>query len=75
MVTACHTAGVKVYADAVINHMTGQGAASYGGASFTKYDYPGIYSPSDFHHYPNDCPAVRRTRSTTGPQHHRSHQV
>src|SRR3954471_12206806 len=25
MVNACHAAGVKVYADAVINHMTGQG--------------------------------------------------
>ncbi len=55
MVAACHSAGVKVIADAVINHMTGQGAASYGGASFTKYDYPGIYQTQDFHHYPNDC--------------------
>ncbi|MDI5965485.1 carbohydrate-binding module family 20 domain-containing protein [Streptantibioticus silvisoli] len=55
MVTACHNAGVKVIVDAVINHMTGQGSASYGGASFTKYDYPGIYQSQDFHHYPNDC--------------------
>jgi alpha-amylase len=56
MVDTCHAAGIKVYADAVINHMTGQGAVSYGGASFTKYTYPGIYSSADFHYYPNDCP-------------------
>src|SRR5437588_545143 len=35
MVSACHAAGVKVYADAVINHMTGQGSTSYGGVSFS----------------------------------------
>jgi alpha-amylase len=28
MVQACHAAGVKVYADAVINHMTGQGSTT-----------------------------------------------
>jgi alpha-amylase len=56
MVSACHAAGVKVYADAVINHMTGQGSTTYGGRSFGKYDYPGIYSSADFHHYPGDCP-------------------
>lgn len=56
MVSACHAAGVRVYADAVLNHMTGQGATSYGGVSFSKYDYPGLYSGNDFHHYPADCP-------------------
>jgi alpha-amylase len=56
MVQACHAAGVKVYADAVINHMTGQGSTTYGGKSIGKYDYPGIYSSADFHHYPSDCP-------------------
>ena len=56
MVQTCHAAGVKVYADAVINHMTGQGDTTYGGRSFGKYDYPGIYSSADFHHYPGDCP-------------------
>jgi alpha-amylase len=56
MVQACHAAGVKVYADAVINHMSGQGSTTYGGKSFSKYDYPGIYSSADFHHYPGDCP-------------------
>ncbi|GLY79430.1 carbohydrate-binding module family 20 domain-containing protein [Actinoallomurus iriomotensis] len=56
MVQACHAAGVKVYADAVINHMTGQGSTTYGGRSFSKYSYPGIYSSADFHDYPADCP-------------------
>ncbi|MGC5016572.1 carbohydrate-binding module family 20 domain-containing protein [Streptosporangium sp. DT93] len=49
MVDACHAAGVKVHADAVVNHMTGQGSTSYGGYTFGKYDYPGLYSPADFH--------------------------
>ncbi|MGR6920863.1 carbohydrate-binding module family 20 domain-containing protein [[Actinomadura] parvosata] len=55
MVRACHDAGVKVYADAVVNHMTGQGSTSYGGATFSKYTYPGLYSPDDFHYYAEDC--------------------
>ncbi|OIV36861.1 hypothetical protein BIV57_13960 [Mangrovactinospora gilvigrisea] len=57
MVSACHGAGVKVYADAVINHMTGQGSATgYAGTATTdKYTYPGLYQNGDFHHYPGDC--------------------
>ncbi|MCF6471531.1 glycosidase [Nonomuraea sp. MG754425] len=55
MVRACHDAGLKVYADAVINHMTGQGSTSYGGTSFAKYAYPGLYSAADFHYYSEDC--------------------
>ncbi|MEU3164601.1 carbohydrate-binding module family 20 domain-containing protein [Streptosporangium sp. NPDC006930] len=49
MINACHAAGVKVHTDAVINHMTGQGSASYGGYTFGKYNYPGLYSAADFH--------------------------
>ncbi|MEN3540503.1 carbohydrate binding domain-containing protein [Microbispora sp. ZYX-F-249] len=49
MVDACHAAGVKVQVDTVINHMTGQGATSYGGYGFSKYNYPGLYSSWDFH--------------------------
>ncbi|MGW5159203.1 carbohydrate binding domain-containing protein [Nonomuraea wenchangensis] len=49
MVATCTGAGVKVQVDTVINHMTGQGATSYGGYGFSKYDYPGLYSPQDFH--------------------------
>ncbi|MEZ0067993.1 alpha-amylase [Streptacidiphilus sp. MAP12-20] len=57
MVNACHAAGVKVYADAVLNHMTGQGSVSYGGVTgFSKFNYPGLYSSADFHNYPSDCP-------------------
>ena len=50
MIQRCHAAGIKLYADAVINHMTGvsRGVGS-GGSSFTKYDYPGLYHPPDFH--------------------------
>ena len=59
MVATCRRAGVKVYVDAVINHMTGQGTKSYGGVSYSKYTYP-EYSYGDFHHRgtgPNDCPS------------------
>ncbi|MGI3783289.1 MAG: alpha-amylase [Janthinobacterium lividum] len=56
MVTTCRQAGVKVYVDAVINHMARDGHASYGGATFNRYEYTGLYSRKDFHNYPNDCP-------------------
>jgi alpha-amylase len=56
MVDTCRRAGVQVYVDAVLNHMTGQGTTSYGGRTFTKYDYPGVYSAADFHSHPQDCP-------------------
>jgi alpha-amylase len=56
MVATCRKAGVKVIVDTVINHMTGQGNLSYGGVSYTKYAYAGLYRPSDFHAYPTDCP-------------------
>ena len=61
MVTACHDAGVKVYADAVINHTAGvnqTSTSSYGGATFNPatYSYSGIpYSSADFHGSP-PCP-------------------
>jgi alpha-amylase len=52
MISACHAAGVKVYADVVLNHMTGQGSGGAGdnGTTFPdKYDYPPLYSATDFH--------------------------
>jgi alpha-amylase len=64
MVATCRKAGVKVIADAVINHMTGQGNISYGGVSYTKYSYTGLYSPSNFHSYPADCPVPPAAGST-----------
>jgi len=63
MVATCRWAGVKVYADAVINHMTGQGNLSYGGTGYTKYNYTGLYTPADFHSYPADCPVPPTTGS------------
>jgi alpha-amylase len=52
MVTTCHEAGVAVIVDAVINHMTGQdsGGTGWAGSEFGHYDYPDLYTESDFHH-------------------------
>jgi alpha-amylase len=49
MVNTCHSAGVKVIADAVINHMTAGSGTGTGGTSYTKYNYPGYYQDQDFH--------------------------
>ncbi|MEU2020869.1 carbohydrate-binding module family 20 domain-containing protein [Streptomyces sp. NPDC016469] len=53
MVSTCHSAGVKVVADSVINHMTSGSGTGTGGTSYTKYNYPGLYSSADM----NDCTA------------------
>ena len=51
MVSRCKAAGVDVYVDAVINHMTGVGSGTgYAGSPYKPYDYPGLYAPWDFHH-------------------------
>ncbi|MEZ0449379.1 alpha-amylase [Cellulomonas sp. ICMP 17802] len=52
MVQTCHDAGVDVWADAVVNHMTGQDAPGTGwaGSTYSHYDYPGTYTDADFHH-------------------------
>jgi len=47
MVTTCHAAGVKVVADTVINHMAAGSGTGTGGSSYTKYNYPGLYSSAD----------------------------
>ena len=51
MVRRCKAAGVGIYVDAVINHMTNSPSPGVGsnGTSYTKYDYPGLFAPSDFH--------------------------
>ncbi|MEU8348068.1 MULTISPECIES: alpha-amylase family protein [unclassified Streptomyces] len=49
MVGACHEAGVKVVADAVINHMSAGSGTGTGGSTYAKYDYPGLYQDQDFH--------------------------
>ncbi|MFB6706337.1 carbohydrate-binding module family 20 domain-containing protein [Streptomyces sp. NPDC056333] len=53
MVGTCHSAGVKVVADSVINHMSAGSGTGTGGSSYTKYNYPGLYSSSDM----DDCTA------------------
>jgi alpha-amylase len=50
MVSRCNAAGVDIYVDAVLNHMSflesGTGSA---GTPFTRYGYPGLYDPTHFH--------------------------
>jgi alpha-amylase len=49
MVGTCHSAGVKVVADAVVNHMSSGSGTGTAGTNYTKYDYPGYYQDQDFH--------------------------
>lgn len=51
MVTRCKAVGVGIIVDAVINHMTNFPSPGVGsnGTSYTKYSYPGLYTPADFH--------------------------
>ncbi|MGW0880376.1 alpha-amylase [Streptomyces sp. NPDC002671] len=51
MVNTCHAAGLKVVVDTVVNHMSAGSGTGTGGSSYTKYDYPGLYSVYDF----DDC--------------------
>lgn len=51
MVQRCDAVGVKIIADAVINHMAGiDGGTGVNGTEFTHYNYPGLYTEEDFHH-------------------------
>jgi alpha-amylase len=52
MVQTCHDAGVDVWADAVINHMTGQDdpGTGWAGSPYSHYEYPGTWTDADFHH-------------------------
>ena len=51
MVNRCKAAGVGIIVDAVINHMTNFPSPGVGsnGTSYSKYEYPGPYTRSDFH--------------------------
>jgi alpha-amylase len=51
MVNRCGAAGVGIIVDAVINHMTNFPSPGVGsnGTAYTKYEYPGLYTLSDFH--------------------------
>ncbi|HTE54749.1 MAG TPA: carbohydrate-binding module family 20 domain-containing protein [Kofleriaceae bacterium] len=53
MVQTCHAAGVKIYVDAVLNHMAGGSStgSGSGGATYSHYAYPQVpYGNGDFHH-------------------------
>jgi alpha-amylase len=53
MVSACHAAGVKIYVDAIVNHMAGGASTGpgSGGSAYSHYNYPGVpYGNDDFHH-------------------------
>ena len=48
MISRCHAAGVKIYADAVFNQMAGGSGTGTGGSSYSSRNYP-AFSASDFH--------------------------
>jgi len=51
MISACHTAGVKVIADTIFNHMAGfDNGTGVAGSSYEHYVYQGIYQAQDFHY-------------------------
>ncbi|WFE92920.1 carbohydrate-binding module family 20 domain-containing protein [Micromonospora sp. WMMD987] len=63
MVTACHAAGVRVYVDAVVNHMAGannpESVVGYAGTDFSGpgYSFPAVpYGTGDFHRPGDNCP-------------------
>ncbi len=51
MVGRCKAQDVGIIVDAVINHMTNSPSPGVGsnGTAYSKYNYPGLYTPSDFH--------------------------
>ncbi|WDE03255.1 alpha-amylase family protein [Thalassomonas viridans] len=48
MVSRCNAVGVKIYVDAVINHMASGSGTGVAGSSYGNKQYP-IYGPQDFH--------------------------
>ncbi len=51
MTARCRAAGVDIYVDAILNHMTGvYSGVGTAGSTFSEYDYPGLYDYDDFHH-------------------------
>jgi alpha-amylase len=50
MVARCKAAGVDIYVDAVMNHMSFlESGTGSGGTMFSKYAYPGLYGEEHFH--------------------------
>ncbi len=64
MVRRCRAAGVEIYADVILNHMTAGSGTGSAGTVYTKYSYPGLYAPADFHANPNPAyPGILCDRS------------
>ncbi|XP_063830685.1 alpha-amylase 2-like [Ostrinia nubilalis] len=57
MVRRCNTAGVRIYVDAVINHMTGEPPENVGTAGstavFREWDYPAVPFRSEHFNWPH----------------------
>lgn len=49
MIRRCRSAGVDVYVDIVLNHMSGGSGTGTNGTGYTKYNYPGLWTVADFH--------------------------
>jgi alpha-amylase len=64
MVKRCRAAGVEIYADVLLNHMAGGSGTGSAGTVYSKYSYPGLYGPKDFHANPN--PAYPKILCKTG---------
>ncbi len=65
MVQRCRAQGVKIYVDAVLNHMTGTGSAGSGpgsaGTNYAKYSYPNLFNDGsgDSYGYADFAPCYR----------------
>jgi alpha-amylase len=53
MVRRCRAVGVEIYADVILNHMAAGSGTGSAGTVYTKYSYPNLYGPADFHANPN----------------------
>jgi pullulanase len=51
MIDRCHAAGVKIYADMVINHTAAfnDGGTGTAGTTWSRENHPGLYGPQDYH--------------------------
>lgn len=50
MIRRCNRVGIRIYVDAVINHMTASGGRGTAGSTCTPKNYPGVpYIERDFH--------------------------
>jgi pullulanase len=77
MVDRCHAAGVKIYADIVINHTADKELGTgVGGSSYTRKNHPAVpYVPGDYHgactiqpgDYQGNADRVRKCELSTDP--------